>query len=558
MSGPVGSPAPVRSAATRPAVAAGRPPGMLAGARELAGLALRRDRLMLVGWLYALTAIAVSAGYGVKLVYKTAASRATLAATVRGDPALAFLYGQLHGMSLGAVASWRYLAYAALAAGLMSIFMVVRHTRADEETGRLELIGSTVVGRHAPLAVALLVASAANLIVLVVTTAVLVVSGLPLAGSAAFALAQVSCGLVFAAMAATAAQISGTARGARGLAIAALAVCFLFRGIGDSGGSHGLTWMTWLSPIGWAELVRPFGGDRWWVLALPAAATAAGIGASFWLAGHRDQGAGLIQPRPGPATAGGLLAGPVGLAWRLQRGTLAGWAAGFLVGGLAIGVVANGIGKLIGSGHGVVKAIDKIGGQTGLTNAYLAGCMSLIGLVAAAYAVSAVLRLRSEETEQRAEPLLAGPVSRLRWGGSHLLVALAGTIVVLLAGGLGVGIGFGAAISDLGTQVPRLLGAGLAQVPAALAVAAVAVALVGLLPQTSVAGGWIAMALAGFIGLFGPALNLPQAVLDISPFTHVPKVPGGAFSAVPLLWLSAFVLVLAALGLAGLRRRDIG
>ena len=66
------------------------------------------------------------------------------------------------------------------------------------------------------------------------------------------------------------------------------------------------------------------------------------------------------------------------------------------------------------------------------------------------------------------------------------------------------------------------------------------------------------MALAGFIGLFGPALNLAQAVLDISPFTHVPKLPGGAFSAVPLLWLSAFVLVLAAAGLAGLRRRDIG
>jgi ABC-2 type transport system permease protein len=552
------SPMQVRAAATPPARRASRSPGMLAGARELARLAIRRDRVMLVAWVYALTAIAASGGYGLKLVYKTAASRATLTASVRGDPALSFLYGQLHGSSLGALASWRYLAYAVLAAALMNIFLVVRHTRADEETGRLELIGSTVVGRHAPLAVALLVASAADLILLVLTTAVLAISGLPLAGAAAFGLAQAACGLVFAALAAIAAQISGTARGARGLVITALGVSFLLRGIGDSGGSHGLTWMTWLSPIGWAELVRPFGGERWWVLALPVTAITTGTGAAFWLAGRRDQGAGLIQPRPGPATGGRLLAGPVGLAWRLQRGAIVGWASGFLVGGLAIGVVGNGIGKLIGTSHGVVKAIDKIGGQAGLTNAYLAGCMSLIGLVAAAYAVSAVLRLRSEETEQRVEPLLAGPVSRLRWGSSHLLVALAGTIAVLLAAGLGVGFGFGAATSDLSTQIPRLLGAAQAQVPASLAVAAVAVVLVGLLPQASLAGGWTAMAVAGFIGLFGPALNLPQVALDISPFTHVPKLPGGAFSAVPLLCLTAFVLVLAAVGLAGLRHRDIG
>lgn len=558
MTGPGGSSAAVRAPAAPPSRGTRFQPGSLAGVGELTRLAFRRDRVTLAGWVYVLLAISFSAGYGVKFVYKTTASRAAIAATVRTDPALAFLYGQLHGLTLGAIASWRYLSYAALFAGLMSIFLVVRHTRADEETGRLELIGSTVVGRYAPLVVALLVAAVANLVLVVVTTGVLATAGLPLVGSAAFALAEASCGVVFAGIAAIAAQISGTARGARGLAITALGITFLLRGIGDSGGSHGLTWMSWLSPIGWAELIRPFAGNRWWVLALPVGAAVLGVGAAFWLAGRRDQGAGLIQPRPGPATAGRLLGGPIGLAWRLQRGAIAGWAAGFVAAGLAIGIVGNGIGKLIGSGAGVHNALTKIGGHSGLTSAYLAACMSLLGLVAAAYAVSAVLRMRSEETEDRVEPLLAAPVSRLRWGGSHLLVALAGTIAVLLAGGFGVGLGFGAATSDLSTQLPRLLGAAVAQVPAALAVAAVAVAIVGLLPQASVAGGWTALAIAGFIGLFGPALNLSQTVLDISPFTHIPKLPGGSVSAVPLLWLSGLTLLLAAAGLAGLRRRDIG
>jgi ABC-2 type transport system permease protein len=543
-----------------PAAAGARvPAGTLAGARQLIRFAVRRDRIMLPVWIYALTAIGASGGFGVKEIYKTPAARASLIRSIRHDEALSFLYGQLHGTSLGAIVAWRYLSYAALAAGLMSIFLVIRHTRADEETGRLELIGSTAVGRHASLAVALTLASVANVLVLVLAAAVLAVSGLPLAGAVAFGLGEAACGLVFAAVAAIAAQVSGTARGARGLSIAVLGVVFFLRAVGDSGGSHSLSWLTWLSPIGWAELIRPFAAERWWVLALPAAAAALGVAVAFALAARRDQGAGLIRPGPGPAHAGRLLAGPAGLAWRLQRAALTGWAAGFLAGGLAIGVVANGVGQLIGSRTGAVaKTLVRIGAQHALTNAYLAACMSLLGMVAAAYAVAAVLRLRSEETDGHAEPVLAAPVSRLWWAGSQLLVVALGTVAVLVIGGFGMGLGYGLASSALSQQLPGLTGASLAQIPAALVVAAVAAAAVGLLPRWSAGIGWAAVGIAVAVSVFGPAFNLSQALLDISPFTHTPKLPGGALTAAPLVWLSVLVLALVAAGLAGLRRRDIG
>ena len=249
-------------------------------------------------------------------------------------------------------------------------------------------------------------------------------SGLPVTGAIAFGLAEAGCGLAFAGVTAVAAQVSGTARGARGIAIAVLGLIFLLRGVGDSGGSHGLTWLTWLSPIGWAELVRPVGRGA------VVGACAAGAGGSWPGSAWPSRWPPAVIRAPawcsrglGPRTAGRLLSGPAGLTWRLQRGGVAGWTAGFLVGGLAIGVVTKSIGKLIGSSAGVTKAIDKIGGQAALVNAYLAACMSLIGLVAAAYAVSAVARLRSDEVADRAEPLLAAPVSRLRWGGSHLLIS---------------------------------------------------------------------------------------------------------------------------------------
>jgi ABC-2 type transport system permease protein len=226
--------------------------------------------------------------------------------------------------------------------------------------------------------------------------------------------------------------------------------------------------------------------------------------------------------------------------------------------GAALGSIAQHIGSFLGSSAHVSNVITRLGGQSGLTDAYLASMMSVFGLVAAGYAISVVLRLRSEEATERAEPVLAASVSRLSWAGSQLIIAVAGSATVLAAAGLGTGLAFGLRAGDAGTQVPRLLGAALAQLPAALVVAGIAVALFGLLPRSCVAGGWTALALAAIVLLLGPTLRLTQWVQDISPYTHVPKLPGGPGSSVPLAYLVLIALALAAAGLAGLRRRDIG
>jgi len=188
--------------------------------------------------------------------------------------------------------------------------------------------------------------------------------------------------------------------------------------------------------------------------------------------------------------------------------------------------------------------------------------MLLAGLAAAGYATATVLQLRAAETGGLAEPLLATAAGRLRWGLSQLAVAVAGAAVLLavagLAAGLGYGLRTGTGTGAAGPQAARLLGAGLAQLPAALVVAAEAMALVGLWPGGAVAGAWTVLGAVVAIDLFGQGFRLSHWLLDVSPFTHAPRLPGGPVSAAPLLWLTLAAVALSAVGLAALRRRDLG
>jgi ABC-2 type transport system permease protein len=287
----------------------------------------------------------------------------------------------------------------------------------------------------------------------------------------------------------------------------------------------------------------------------------AGVGAviaagAFALSARRDVGAGLLPARPGPDSAAPYLRSPLALAWRLHRGLLASWIAGLAAVGVVLGGVANGVGNLVQGNRSLEDIFARLGGKGGLIDAYLAGMMSLLGLLAAAYAIQATLRLRAEETSGRAEPVLATSVGRLQWAGSHLAFSILGSAAVLLGAGLTTGLTYGFAAGHPGRELVREAGAAMVQLPAVWVLVAVAIALIGLLPRLAVAS-WGAFALCLLFGLIGAALQLSHWLLDISPFTHIPTVPGGAISVTPLASLLAIAVALGVAGLAGLRHRDI-
>ncbi|HEV2633703.1 MAG TPA: ABC transporter permease [Actinocrinis sp.] len=524
-----------------------------AGTRQLARLAARRDRIVLPVWLYALVGLAGSSAYSIRGLYPDQASRAGLVDAVGAAPTAAALYGGILNGSLGAITGWRVGVLGSVLAAVMSILLVTRHTRAEEQNGRQELVSAGMVGRYAFLAAALQLVLTANLLAGLGIAGVCALFGLPAAGSFALGLGIAGCGVVFAGLAAVTAQPTGSSRSASGLAFTLLGVAYLVRAAGDMSTN---SWLLWCSPIGWFEQVRAFGGDRWWTLALPLAGAALLVLLAGWLLGRRDYGSGLLPARLGPDRAGPGTRGVTGLAWRLHRAQLAGWAAGLFAMGAVFGSFAKDVSAFSDSAR-VQKVMAELGGTQNLADAYLVTINGLVGLLAGGYAVSVVCRARAEESGGRAEAVLAGAVTRTRWLLSHLLIAAAGSAALLVAAGVGAGLGDGLRVHDVPGTLRTLIGAALAQWPAVLVVAGLAVLLFGLRPTLTNAA-WGPLGLFVFLGLIGPELGLSQAVLDLSPFVQVPRLPGGHLAAAPLCWLAALALCLLTAGMAGFRRRDLG
>jgi ABC-2 type transport system permease protein len=515
-------------------------------------LYLRRDRITLPLWVLLLSVPLATVYVGsVLAVYPDEAARAGFAASIMASPAQRALYGQVYNTSLGAVGIWKAGMFHLLIA-VAVILTVIRHTRADEETGRTELIDSTAVGRYAGLSAALMLCFGASIATGAIGAAGLLTTEIPAAGSLAFGAALAGSGLVFTAVAAVAAQLSPSARVARGFAFAVLGAAFTLRAVGDAGSGT----LSWLSPLGWSLQVRPYAGERWWVLLLHLATTAVLTAVAYRLLAGRDVGAGLIAERPGPGTAGPRLSGVHGLTWRLDRGALLLWTVGLCLYGVLMGSVTHGIGDELGDSTTARDIVARMGGTSALEQAFIAVAFTMLGMAAAAFAVSLTLRLHQEEAAQRAETTLAGAVSRTRWLASHLAAALAGSAAAILAAGVAAGLVYGIAANDIGGKLAVVVGTAAAQLPAVWLLSAVTLALFGLAPRfTPVAWG----VLVGFIALYliGSLARFPQWLLDLEPFAHTPRVGGGDFTAVPLLWLLAIDATLIMLGTMAFRRRDV-
>ena len=526
----------------------------LTGFGRLVRFTLRRDRVRLIVWIVAITILLVGSAASLPEIYPTQKSIDTYVELFGDNPSLVAFAGPGYGFddpNIGLVLVNETQLNGIIAIALMSIFLVNRHTRAEEDSERAEFIRSNVVGRHAPTAAAIAVVGTAQVVMGVLIALGFVALDYQISGSIALAASVTAAGLLFIGIAAVVAQLTNSGRGTLGLGSAVLGAAFIIRAIGDIG-DNGLSW---ISPIGMAQAVRAYADERWWALGLCVVVTTGLVVGAFSLATRRDIGAGLIPQRPGRERAPGWMTGPLGLAFRLQRASFIGWLVAMFLGGYLFGVIAGDIKEMLAENDFMAEMFARVGAAD-ITDSYFGTSLTMAGLMAAGFSIASALRLTTEENDGRAEPILSTPTARMRWSVSHIAVAVAGTAAIIAAAGLGAGVAWAPIANDAG-QVPRLLGASLASIPAALVLMGIAVAAFGIAPGSARAIAWSALGVILTVGFFAEVLRLPEWVRQISPFDHVPAVPAEDLVILPLAVLTAIAGGLTALGLWAFGRRDL-
>lgn len=524
------------------------------GTGHLLRLVLRRDRVRLPLWLVGLGGTIAATALAIPSIYDTPEKIAGYADAVGASPVIYLMSGRQAAVdTLGGIVANEISQVAQLGMCLMVLFLVVRHTRAEEETGRAELLRSTVVGRHAATLAGLAYGIAAALLIGLITTVSMLAVGVEALGSVTYGVGLALLGLSYAAIALVAAQLSTSARGALGLGGAAVAVGYLVRGLGAMQD----TALVWASPFGWAQRMDAFGDEQWWPVVPLLVLTAAMLAIAGWLTVHRDFGSGVLQARPGRPRASARLGTPLGLVTRLQRGLLIGWLIGLTALGLLYGAVIPTIPDLVASNPDIAAVIGaNPDAEQALIDEFLRYIFLFMAVVSTGFAVSSVLRLRSEEDAGRAEIVLATHVRRSSWLGATVAFASLGVLVLSVAMSLGLALGYAIGMGEWDRIGEHVVGQ-LSYLPGVLLVAALAVAVIGVRPRWALAA-WGVVAFVALQVMLGETLRLPDRVQSVSPFWHLPGLPAEAFDPVPAIVQVGLAAVLVVVGMWGFRRRDVG
>ena len=421
---------------------------------------------------------------------------------------------------------------------------MIRHTRAEEESGAAELVMSSVVGRHARTYAALIVVGGVNAILAVTMTAAMAATGFGVVDTAAMCLGVTGVSMVFGAVAAVTAQLWRQGRAATGAAMAALALAALVRGVGDVIDNSGSV-LSWFSPIAWAQQMRAFVDLRWWPFAL-LVALAVGLIVVGRRAGEQQAVRRRRHPLRGRATRTPIRSGAsFGLHLTLQRGQTIGWAVGLFLSGLAFGSMT----KSLLDAADDNELLQRVLAMQGTDGVYTT-LTQFLAAATTAYVVSAVMRVRGDEESGLGEAVLAGAVSRWRWLVTAVAAAVAGSAVLMFFAGLGMGLGAGITIGEPQT-IWRLTLAATRLRPAMAAMAGVA-ALAVALRQPWI--GWLAMTFVITSLYLGALLRLPQWLLDISPVGQT-RAPS-EYSAVALTAMVVAAVALTFVAGVIYRRRD--
>lgn len=491
--------------------------------------------------------------------YPTQASRQALAHSFSSG-GLNALMGRADDLAtVGGYTAWKSLGILSLVGAVWALLLSTKLLRGEEDAGRWELLLSGPTTRRHATAQAL-GGLGVGLGALFAVTSVITVAvghehkvGITVGAALFFSLSVVCGALIFLAVGALVSQLAAGRRQAAAYAGGALGACYALRILANS--SHGLSWMSWLTPLGWIDHLQPLTGPHPVALVPILVLSAVGATLAVVLAGRRDLGASVFPDHARTAAHTALLGNPEGLVIRLSRATVLAWFGAICAFALLYGGVTKEAVKSLASSPSSTRIVERLGGRAAETKAYLAIVFLLMTVLVAFVAANQVTAARREEATGTLEHLLVRPVSRTRWFGGR--IGLATAIVVVAALIAGVFVWLGALSQDTGVGLHAMLGAALNGVPPVLLLLGVGMLALGVVPRLANAAVYAVLAWSFLVTLLGGVVNSNRWLLDTSLFHQMQPAPAVAPDWTSGLTMLALAATAAGTGAWALRRRDL-
>jgi ABC-2 type transport system permease protein len=475
-----------------------------------------------------------------------------MAATMQ-NPAMVAMMGNVYGtesLTQASVMAQECLLWFMIAAAIMNIFLVNRHTRTDEEKGRLEMIRALPVGKLTGSLAIIKFAFAVNVLISITSAALLLllgIGGTTLVGALVYGFAIGAVGFVFAGISLLGAQLFSTANGVNGFGFALLGLSYVIRAVGDVSGSM----LSNASPFGLGLKAEAFYSNSICPLLILFFEGVVLSVIALAVCAFRDHGSGVIPAKKGRAGASIFLRSPFGLALRLSRASALGWGAGMLLLGASYGSVCTQIDSFVAGNEMVMKVLASNGAFSILDN-YVSMILLISSILAAVPVVLTSIKIHGEERCGRLEQILVRAVPRTKLYCGFLLVAVIESFIMQLLFSAGLALASGGALN-----LAEIIKADLSYLPAIWVLMGLAVLLVGILPKLTPLV-WLALGYSFIIMYLGRILDTPKWMENVSPFGSIAEQPVQAFEPVPLAVLSLIAAALTAVGLWRFKSRDIG
>jgi len=528
---------------------------LFAGSSKLTRFILRRDRILIIIWLAGIVGFTVFCGPLFNNLYKTDLERLVMAETMR-NPAMIAMVGPVYGIdnyTTGALFSNMMLEFMAIIAAVMNIFFVTRHTRQDEESGRMEVIRSLPVGRLSNLTATMLAVLLVNVIMAVLTGLGLTafgIDGMDFAGSMFFGCVMGITGLFFAAATALFCQLTANNRTASGFSFIFLMFLYLLRAAGDLGTEA----LSLLSPLGLILRAEVYVNNCLWPILVLLGITILVTALALYLAKIRDLGTGLLPDRPGKANAARLLSSPLGLAFRLLKTSIFVWAAAIFIFAAMYGSIFGDLESFISS-NDMLKAIFAQNSEFSFVEQFIVLLMAIMSMLSTIPVLSFMQRVRGEEKLGRTEHLLSRSVSRSRQFAAYFIIAsIMGAVLMLLTA-----LGFwsvGSITLDTAPSLGTFVEAAMAYLPAIWVMLGCSMILIAYLPDKTFIS-YIYLGYSFFSVYIGSIAQLPEWIKKLTPFGHIPQIPVEEMDVFSLVVLIVIAVLLFVLSFAGYSKRDM-